>query len=180
MSFFLPKKLKQQRVDPDQAHASCARARAARPNFKNPPKITPKKLVKLTVHYWCLQRFDKIWKCSSRHDWKWKPFVFAETCAEKLVKPLLVNLFSVGFSLLAPLWGTQCEDHASGVGRDGGGGAGGEIVGRGILFRWDHGRVPLRQNFLKCNLIFGYRFFTYFPDIDQTWFWNYFRGHRSF
>ena len=103
---------------------------------------------------------------------------------EKLVKPLWVNLFSAGFSLLEPLWGTQCEDHASGVGRDGGAGrdgadAGGEIVGRGILFRWDHGRVPLRQNFLKCNLIFGYRFFTYFPDIDQNWFWNYFRGHRS-
>ena len=36
--------------------------------------------------------------------------------------------------------GAQCKDHGGGVGRDGGGGrdgagAGGEIVGRGILFR---------------------------------------------
>ena len=50
MSFFLPKKFKQQRVDPDQAHVSCDRARAAGTNVKKPPKINKKKLVKLTIH----------------------------------------------------------------------------------------------------------------------------------
>ena len=79
-----------------------ARTHTVVPNYKNPPKIKILKIREIDGSYLRLQRFDKFWMWSSSTR-KWKLCKFAETCMEKLVKALWVNLFPAGFSHLEPL-----------------------------------------------------------------------------
>ena len=60
------------------------------------------KIREIDWSYLCLEQFDKFWICSARHDRKRKLFELVEFVRKRLLKPLLLHLFSAYFSLLEP------------------------------------------------------------------------------
>ena len=86
------------------AHVAATVAAAAHSwaKLEKPAKNEIQKIREIDGSYLRLQRFDKFWMGSSSTR-KWKLCKFAETCMEKLVKALWVNLFPAGFSHLEPL-----------------------------------------------------------------------------
>ena len=76
---------------------------------KTRQKLDPK-IREIDWSYLRLEQFDKFWICITRRDRKRKRFELVEFCRKKLVKPLLLHLFSAYFSLLEPSTNSWCTD----------------------------------------------------------------------